>query len=163
VLFGLERKKVSIFVSCDGGMDRNAVLLALHRGFDIVRLRLGVELEDIVLKTFELNRDFVGVRLDRSQCITRKGLFDMVERIYQREDCVRHEFKVSRDVSLTEFESLLQGGVSSYNVTQSSFALIQEVRKLAEAIKSTNQYLSDQSKILEGVVNWIYRENGDKV
>jgi hypothetical protein len=160
VVFGTERKKVSVFVSCDAGMDKNGCLLALHRGFDIVKAKLGKDLEQIELKTFELNRDYLGVRVDTPICITQKGLFDIVERVYQKEEGVRHEWKVSKNMSLLEFESLLQGGVTAYNVTQSSFALITEVRKLAEALKSTNEHLVSQSKILEAVVNWIYK-NGE--
>jgi hypothetical protein len=161
VVFGIERKKVSIFISCDAGMDKNSCLLALHRGFDIVKCKLGKDLEQIELKTFELNRDYLGVRVDRPTCITRVGLYDMVERVYQKEEGVRHEWKVNKSMSLLEFESLLQGGVSSYNITQANFVLVQEVRKLAEALKYTNAQLLQQSKILESLLNWIYK-NGDK-
>lgn len=162
VLFGFQRKKVSIFVSCDAGMDKNACLLALHRGFDIVKAKLGKDIDDVTVRTFEANRDYAGVRLDREQCLTKKGLFDVIERIYQKEDVVRHEFKVAKEMSLTEFEALLQGGVSSYNITQANYALIQEVRKLADALKMTNSQLLEQSRVLEGVVKWIYRQNGEK-
>ena len=162
VIFGTERKKVSIFISCDAGMDKNGCLLALHRGFDIVKAKLGKDLEQIELKTFELNRDYLGVRVDRPTCITQKGLFEMVERVYQKEEgVVRHEWKVNKPMSLIEFESLLQGGVTSYNITQANFALVNEVKKLAEALKMTNSQLLQQSKVLEGILNWIYK-NGEK-
>lgn len=161
VLFGVERQKVSIFISCDAGMDRNSCLLALDKGFGIVRDKLGVDLDDIELKTFELNRDYLGVRVDRSTCVTRVGLYDMVERVYQKEQGVRHEFKVTQNMALKDFEALLQGGVSTANITQSNFAMLQEVRKLTEALKFTNSQLVAQSKAIEGILQWIYK-NGNK-
>lgn len=161
VLFGTERQKVSIFISCDAGMDRNSCLLALDKGFGIVRDKLGVDLDDIELKTFELNRDYLGVRVDRSTCVTRVGLYDMVERVYQKEQGVRHEFKVTQNMALKDFEALLQGGVSTANITQSNFAMLQEVRKLTEALKFTNSQLVAQSKAIEGILQWIYK-NGNK-
>lgn len=158
VVGGVERQRVSVFVSCDAGMDRNSCLLALDKGFGLAKLRLGFEVEDIVLKTFELNRDYLGVRVDRATCLTRRGLYDVVERVYSKgEGVVRHEHKISRDMGVKEFESLLMGGVSGYNVTQANFALIQEVKKLTDAVKMNNSLLVGQSKILEGVVNFIYK------
>lgn len=159
VVFGFQRDKISMFISCDAGMDRNACLLAIQRCFDIARVRLGKDLEQVTIKTFEANRDYLGVRLDRAQCLTRQGLLDTIERIYQKEDVVRHEFKVTKDMTLTEFEALLKGGVTAYNVTQSSFALIQEVRKLAEALKGTNDQLLHQGKVLDAILGWIYKNN----
>lgn len=161
VVFGVQRQKVSIFISCDAGMDKNSCLLAMDKGFGIVRAKLGRDLENIQLKTFELNRDYLGVRVDRATCVTRVGLYDMVERVYQKEEGVRHEWKISKSMPLNEFEALLQGGVTGYNITQANFALVQEVKKLTEALKFTNDQLFQQGKVLEGILQWIYK-NGDK-
>lgn len=162
VVFGEKRDKVSIFISCDAGMDKNSCLLALDKGFGIVKSRLGKDLEHICLKTFELNRDFLGVRVDRATCITRKGLYDMVERVYQKQEGVRHEWKISKEMPLAEFEALLQGGVTSYNLMQANFALVQEVKKLTEAQKMTNEQLQSQGRVLNALLDWFYKHNGGK-
>lgn len=162
VLFGSKRNKVSIFISCDAGMDRNGCLLALDKAFGIVRSRIGKDLEHVCLKTFELNRDFLGVRVDRPTCITRVGLYDMVERVYQKAEGVRHEWKISKEMPIAEFEALLRGGVTSYNIMQANFALVQEVKKLGEALKMTNNQLLQQSKVLEGILHWIYKNNDEE-
>ena len=161
VIFGTERDKVSIFISCDAGMDKNSCLLALDKGFGIVRGRLGKDLEQVYLKTFELNRDYLGVRVDRPTCITRVGLYDMVERIYQKEEGVRHEWKINKEMPLAEFEALLQGGVTSYNLMQANFALVQEVKRLTEAQKMTNSQLVEQGRLLEAIIKRIWG-NGDE-
>lgn len=156
VVFGVERKKVSIFISCDAGMDKNGCLLALDKGFGIVRARLGKDLEQVYLKTFELNRDYLGVRVDRPTCITRVGLYDMVERTYQKEEGVRHEWKINKEMPLEEFEALLQGGVTSYNIMQANFALVQEMKKIAEAQKMQNSQLLEQNRLLEAIIKRIW-------
>lgn len=160
VVGGVVRQKVSVFISCDLGMDRNSCFLAMDKGFGIARRELGVDLVNIRLETFEINRDFLGVRVDRSTCVTRTGLYDMVERIYSKTDGLRHEWKVSKEMPLAEFEALLKGGVTSYNVMQANFALVQEIKKLTEAQKMTNNQLLQQSRILEGIFKWI--NNKDK-
>src|SRR5450756_2473296 len=94
------------FIACDvGGMSHDACLLALHRWFDLAEKRLGWELNDLELLTFECNKDYYGVRVDGVQCVTKKDLYGMVERVYQKEEnLVRKEWKVSQSMSINKFE-----------------------------------------------------------
>ena len=149
VQFGLQRRKLTGRISCDAGMDRNAVLFALDRCFDIMEKRTGRRVENVVVKTFEVNRDFEKVRLDGSHCFTREGLFGEIERIYQKGDNVRVEHKISRSMSLEEFDVLLRGGVSGYNLQQAVFALVQENRRLTEAQIFQNERIACISGHLE--------------
>lgn len=96
VCFGKERRKVSGYIACDAGMSHDACLLALNRWFDLVEGRLSMPVLDVKLLTFECNKDYYGVRLDGVQCVTKKGLYGMVEGVYQKEEnMVRKEWKVS--------------------------------------------------------------------
>lgn len=145
--FGLQRGKITGRISCDAGMDKNAVLFALNRAFDIVKERSGHDLENVTLKTFEMNRDVHGIRLDGFKCYTKKGLFGMIERIYQKEeDVVRHEHKITAPMTLDEFEILMRGGVTGYNLQQAAYAIIQEQRKSQEIQKFANRELLDARK-----------------
>lgn len=158
VQFGLQRHKITGRISCDGGMDRNAVLFALNRFFDLVTERSGRRLENVVLKTFEVNRDYQGVRVDGAKCYTVKGLFDVIERIYQKEDSVvRHEVKVTKSMSVDEFQSLIQGGISSYNLQQGLFMLMQEIKGLKESVKFQNEVIGKQNRVLEALMNKILK------
>jgi hypothetical protein len=123
-------------------MDKDTALFAVHRFIDIVEHRTEKPVENLVVKTLEANRDYSGVRLDGVQCVTKTGLFGVIERIYQKEpNLVRHEFKISKPVSLDEFSALVQGGAASYNIQQGQFMLVQEVKLLTEAVKFQNGVL----------------------
>jgi hypothetical protein len=163
VCFGSQRRKISGWISCDAGMDKNACLLAVQRWFDIAETKLGHSIDDLEITTFEQNKDYVGFRLDGAQCVTKAGLFGVVERIYQKEEnVVRHEHKVTRSMSSTEFESLLQGGVPGYNATQATFVLVQKVGQLIEAQKFQNAEMVRHSRILEALLKRLFSENDRK-
>jgi hypothetical protein len=83
-------------------------------------------------------------------------LFDVLERIYQKEDSVvRTEHKVTKDMTIDEFQVLMQGGVTGYNLQQAVFALAQEVRAQKEAQKFTNEKLGQVANLLEALLNKI--------
>lgn len=159
VIFGTERDKVSCFISCDVGMDRNTCIFALEKCVGVIEQKLGHVVEDVVVRTFEANKDYSGARLDGVHCLTVKGLFDVVERVYQKEaNLVRHELKVSSPTGLEAFIGLLQGGVSQYNVTQANYALIQKVNELSEVLKSTNSNVLQLTKVTEAMFNHQVKE-----
>ena len=162
VCFGSERRKVSGYIANDFGMGKDACLFAVHRWLDIAEKHLGHSLPEVLeLTSFEQNRDFGGIRLDGVQCVTKKGLDDVIERVYQKEEgLVRAEHKVSKSMSFTEFESLLQGGVAGYNQTQAQFALMQQVGQLTEALKFTNSRLLEIEKQNQAMMKWIMDHNG---
>lgn len=139
VQFGLQRHKITGRISCDAGMDKNSVHLALSRFYDIVKERTEHEVDQVVLKTFEVNRDYAGIRLDGFKCYTKKGLFGTIERIYQKDDLVRHEHKITKPMTIDEFTALVRGGVTEYNVQQGLFVLAQKIEALTEAQKFINE------------------------
>lgn len=158
VQYGLQRKKVTGRISCDAGMDQNAILFALNRFSDAVYERTGKRLENVVLKTFEVNRDYQGVRIDGAKCYTLKGLFGVIERIYQKEeDTIRHEVKVSKPMSVDEFQNLIQGGVSAYNLQQGLFMLMEEIKGLKETVKFQNEVISKQNRVLEALTKGLFK------
>lgn len=151
VEYGVERRRITGHISCDSGMDKDALLLAVDRFVDVVKSRTGRVVESVVVRTVEINRDYLGVHLKDVQCITRKRLGDVLERIYQKEDCVRHEFKISRDMSVDELLALVQAGASSYDLQQGVFMIDQRLENLTEVVKfilrllkATNDRLSKE-------------------
>lgn len=164
VQFGLQRRKVTGRISCDVGMDKHAVLFALNRFFDIVKRRSGHDLDVVTVKTMESNRDFQGVRIDGSiKCLTKKGLFGVIERIYQKEESVvRVEQKTVKPMRLEEFEALLHGGVPHYNIEQGQFVLVQEIRRLVEAQKFVNEQVAMLARAVKALVDAdVRRQNND--
>lgn len=159
VQFGLQRKKITGRISCNSGLDRNSVFFALNRFIDIVHEQTKHRLDSVIVKTFEVNRDYLGVRIDGAKCYTLKGLFDTIERIYQKEnDLVRHEVKVSRPMSVDQFQSLISGGLSAYNLHQGLGFLIQELKEVKEAMKFQNEVISKQSRVIEALSKGFLKE-----
>jgi len=152
VQFGLVRRKITGRISCDSGMSKDTLFFAIHRFLDIVKERTGRVLDNFVVKTFEANRDYSGVRIDGLvKCYTLKGLFGVIERIYQKDDKVRHEFKVDNEMSLESFQSLISGGISTYNFQQAIFMLIQNNNRLIETIKFQNEKINQLYRLMEGI------------
>lgn len=157
VLFGLQRRRVTGFISCDAGMDFNSVHFAVNRFYDLFEERTGRVVEDVTVKTFEANRDVAGVRLDLVKCYTRREFDQVLERIYQKGDVVRGEYKVSKEMSVEQFQNLLQGGLSQYQATQAQFQTIQEVRKLTEAMKGNFRIQQQIEKQNQAILKALYR------
>jgi hypothetical protein len=149
VCFGQERRKISGYIACDiGGMSHDACLLALNRWFDIVEGRLGRAVVDLELLTFECNKDYYGVRIDGVQCVTKKDLYGMVERVYQKEEnLVRKEWKVSQPMSVNAFEAAIKKGIGEHDRVQVSFELKEEVKRVSEAVKFANSRLYELEKL----------------
>lgn len=149
IQYGLKRKKITVRISCDQGMDRHAVNFAVNRALKLIEKKVGRSLDNLVLKTFEVNRDFEGVRLDGAQCLTKKGLFDVIERVYQKGDAVRAEWKVSDRLTLDEFVGLLRGGTTQYNLVQGLFMLVKKLDALVDVVKFQNREILELKKRLE--------------
>lgn len=139
VTFGVQRKKVTCQIACDVGLNLDACLFAVRRLVDIVEGRKGSLVDKLFLRTFEANRDFQGVRIDGCKCYTRRGLFDVIERVYQKdESTVRVEHKVCESMEVDQFLSLIRGGMTNYQVTQGLFVLVKKFEQLIEAVKFSN-------------------------
>jgi hypothetical protein len=153
VCFGSERRKVSGWISCDvSGMSHDACLLALNRWFEVAESKLGFELVDVALTTFELNKDYVGVRLDGLSCVTKRGLFGLIERTYQKEESiVRREVKVSEPMSLNRFDEVAKKGFVGLEGLQSFEGLRRSVQACADALKFTNGRLLEVERLVAGL------------
>lgn len=159
VVFGTERGKATACISCDRGLERDGCLLAVRKCVEVIEGHLGYAVENVVVKTFEANKDYSGVRLDGVQCVTVKGLYDVIERVYQKEEnLVRHEFKVSTPMDLRNFEGLLKGGLGQYNITQVNFETIQELRHQEETLKLLCVQLGELTKITQALYERQLRE-----
>jgi len=151
-IFGSERKKVSGIISCDAGMSRDACLFAINRWFELVEGKLGFCINDLVITTWELNKDHAGIRIDGIQCVTKRDLYGMIERTYQKEiDLVRKEWKVSTPMSLNKFEEAVAKGLSGMEKAQDIRDLRMEVRGVWEALKFNNSRMLELGRFVEAV------------
>ena len=153
VCFGSERRQVTGYIANDvPGMERATCMFALNRLFDIIEGRLGFELRDLDLTTFEINKDYANVRLDGVQCVTKRGLYGMIERTYQKEEnLVRREVKVSSPMSVNKFEEVLQKGLVGLEQVQHFAELSRSVVGVGDALKFNNNRLLQLEKLVEGL------------
>ncbi len=153
VCFGRERRQVSGYIACDvGGMSHDACLLALNRWFEVVEGRLGYCLQDLVLQTVEFNKDYHGRRIDGFQCVTKKDLYNIIDRTYQKEeDVIRRERKVTVPMSINKFEAEIHRGIEEIGLSQERFELQEEVRRNSEALKFTNSRILEVERLTGAV------------
>lgn len=155
VQFGKRRRRITGRISCDAGMDHRAALFSVERFYDIVHELTGRVVDEVVVKTFEINRDFQGLRLDGARSFTRTTFGEYLDRIYQKGKAVRSEIKISKEVSVDQMLLLAQGGIPSFQVAQSVFELSNRLSELLETMKFQNrmiQALVKEVEHLKGIV-----------
>ena len=164
VQFGKQRRNLSGKISNDvPGMAKDTLLFALNRVLDLMEDRTGHVISDgFMLSTFETNRDYPGKRLDgKIICLTKKQLFEVIERIYQKdEDTVRCERKISSDLKVEEAVALLRNEPNDPNLAQGLFVLKERVEALTLRTQfgnkenvETNERLERLEKTFEKVVD----------
>jgi len=153
VVFGSERCLVSGVISCDEGMSRDACFFAVDRWFAIVRGVLGFDLVEVEVTSFEVNRDFVGTRIDGGLgCVTRQGLCDFIERTYQKsENVVRAERKFCQVLPVHKFEEAFDDGFVGLGGAQEFRRLYDRVLGVEGAVKGYNGRLLQVERFVEAV------------
>ena len=155
--FGSQRRKVTIRLACDAGMDKRTFSFALHRAYQIFEMQTRHAVENVTLRSLETNRDFHGVRLDSVvKCFTRKAFEEFLDRIYQKSGDLRVETKISRDMEVDEILELIHGGVPSFELTEIVLDLRREVKALVQAVKmlveTQNRIIKQQNAIRESFI-----------
>jgi DNA repair ATPase RecN len=100
----------------------------------------------------EFNKDYHGRRIDGFQCVTKKDLYGIIDRTYQKEeDVIRRERKVTQPMSINRFESEIRKGIEEIGRSQERFELHREVEKTSEALKFTNSRLLGLENLAEAM------------
>ena len=159
VHFGSERHKVSGWISYDRGMNRPACMLAVDRWIAICEKRLGREVKDLVLTTCEVNRDYDGCRLDGEvHCVSKKVFKDTLERVYQREDAVRHEFRLMKNMTLTQFDMIFNQGLDSVIGVQTVYDNSRELAELRQAQTFMNRRMMETKDSVQAIEQKIVKQ-----
>lgn len=155
IQYGLQRRRVTGFFSVKKGtrgMDQDTLLFVLQRFYDLFEKRTGRVVEDVIVKTFEFNRDVTGVRVDGVKCFTRTSLNGFLERIYQKGDVARAEVKVSQEMGVSQFEALIRGGVPYAENIQAQYLLGLKMGEILKSQKFTNRLLQNVAGLMKEVV-----------
>jgi hypothetical protein len=147
---GVKRRKITVRVSCDDGLDFRGFVFAVELIRSYVLRFYGFEPSESELHVVscEFNQDYQGLRMDGVKCLTVSDLKGVLERIYQKkENLVRSEVKVKK-ASVETIYALLKGGVTSYNIVQGLYTLVKKVENLVEGIKYLNQVNLEMRDVL---------------
>jgi len=138
---------VNVYVDCKGRYSFDYPAFCLLVGF--VKAKLGVGDDAVVLvPNYELNEDYRGIQLDGCKALTLKAFDESFERLYNKDrDTLRSEVGLSNAAMTPERAyALLKGGVTPYNIFQSVYALIQEIKAEREIWKFIARYIIDREK-----------------
>lgn len=161
IQFGKQRRKLTGQISIkkgsrSKGLVKDTLLFALNRVLDLMEYHTNHVVGDgFVLSSFETNRDYPGKRLDgKIACLTKKQLFDVIERVYQKdEDVVRVERKISQDLKVEEAVSLLRGNLPDSNVAQGLMVLTKRIDGLNTRIGFYGREIAELNEALRKLVN----------
>ena len=132
VQWGVKRQRVTGWVSSPRGLDLNGFELVVQRFLDGV----GLAAEDVMVKTAELNRDYMGMRVDGLTAVTLSDLRGSLRRIYNKPDGLRDEVKV-QPRSLQEIMRLMSdGGVPVMDIVGAVERNTEAVKQLAKAVST---------------------------
>lgn len=152
VVFGVTRKKVTVFISSDNGLTLEALRFAVKYALGIVFRMTGHDVDKVIVKTFEPNRDYRGFRLDGNLgCLTIYEFDGFLNRVYQKDDeTVRVESKISEEMPLENVFSLLRGGVCArFESSQILLVMLRKVEELIKAYKGQNRFLLELGKRID--------------
>jgi hypothetical protein len=139
--YGIKRRKITVRLSCDKGLDFRGFKLAMELIKTYILILYGFKPgdDDLHVVSCEINEDYHGLRVEGWKCLTVAGLGGALERIYRKENnLVRSEVRV-KYTSPEAIYALLKGGVQSYNVIQELHILAEKVEDLGRSMKYHNQ------------------------
>lgn len=133
-------------------------LLGKVFGYEVERA-VGYEVdheEDVMVSSCEFNKDHFGVRLDGINSVTLRDLYEGVEeKLYQRDESIRHETRILRSLTLEDLSNLVAKGTTLSHFSKRYRNIESKVGKVHE----------DYQKMVEGLVrtNKLNRKLLDKL
>lgn len=140
VVFGWKRGKVSAVIRCDDGLSCRELRFVVRDFKRRVGDVLGCVPEFNVDATrYEFLKDYLGVRLEGLKAITLTSFMGLMEKLYQKEKCLRHEVRSHVPVPVETLQGLMQGGMSTANLQQFNYLLVKDVARILEEMKRQGQ------------------------
>jgi len=162
VCFGSERGLVSGRISCDRGMNRDACMLALDKWTDMAEKHLGREVKDIVLTVCEVNRDSPGIKLDGSlHCATRQVLKNVLERVYEKEDGLRQEFRIQKNFTIAQFDEMFTKTLDGVLGDTANYDSEEKLSGIEQTQKFANRRLLDMQGSIQAIEKKIISQSSN--
>ena len=113
-IIGKSSKKATLHVSTDYPFEPTSLTILAHLFQEKLRkyCDISVTLKDIIVTTFEINQDHLLYKLEGVNCITIDSIIAQYK-LYQKQLCVREEFKIKVPVTFDLINQILQQGLIS--------------------------------------------------
>jgi hypothetical protein len=136
VVFGGKRGKVSATVSCDDGLSyRELCFVILEFKRRVCEVLGSVPDFRVEAESYEFLKDYLGFRLDGLKAVTLTSFMGLMEKIYQKENCLRHEVRSSVPVPVETLQALLLGGVSAATDRQYHFIIAERLERVVAELR----------------------------
>lgn len=150
IYFGSKTKKVTCNVSSKEPLNLRELVLVKNLFEQKVKEKLGIqELPVLMIKSIEFNNDLQGIRMDGINAVTWNDFKGVLEKVYNKEDKLRHEFKVSLPVEAESIIHLLRQGLDSYELLKNYNSLDERLGRLEEVNKRIFRELTIISKLIK--------------
>lgn len=148
---GKGTKKASMNISTDYSVNFSSLCIIGKLFQELVYKHCNIypALEDITLATIEINKDDYSLRLDGLTCIRLNTLLAEFK-IYQKENCVREEYKIKVPITFDTINKLLRNGL----ITTEIFCRLENQNKLITKLQNNfNELIKTYKKVLGKVLD----------
>lgn len=161
VQFGAKRGIISGWIKYDRGLNRPACMLALDKWRQMAEAHLGRSIkEGFFLTRCEINRDAMGASFDGSlHCATLDVLKDViVQRVYEKEDCLRQEYCVRKNMSPQQLDNLFLQGMDNFLASAAGHEQDRKLSGIEKAQKTMVGSLIDQKASIQAIQHKIINQ-----
>ncbi|MDD5418144.1 MAG: hypothetical protein PHW96_04670 [Candidatus Nanoarchaeia archaeon] len=134
--FGKKSKKATCSVSSDKPLSLREFLMAKYVFESEVKKELNIDyLPELYVKSVEINEDFRGVRMEGINAVTWTNFIGMLEKVYNKKEKVRKEYKVSVPMKADVLVSVLRNNVDVYPLIMRVDNIEKDVKGIKEIMR----------------------------
>ncbi len=137
-----ENGTAQVFIDCEGDYSFDYVSFRIL--VDRVLKELSVDdWDQVSISSPEWNLDYEGWKLDGVKALTLKAFDNSFRRIYNKKFGIRDEVKIKGAIPLDEALTVLQGGISNYNLLQTLYLAMRQSIQQNEHLDNREKFLAE--------------------
>lgn len=136
LIIGEKSKNATLHISSEPPIEMQSFLLCLACFRILIKQYANIEIstKEMVISSIELNQDYTNIRLDGLNCIRVDSLLTQ-HKIYNKDACVREEFKFKVPIEANFISSLLDKGLHyselSHKIDEESRGILSLQKQMA--------------------------------
>lgn len=147
---GIKSKKITGVISANPPLTHRETCLMAEKFMHLSKQEFSMEIspDDVKFINIEINWDYNGLRLEGCNCITLKS-FGLIEKLYNKKECIRHEYRFSGIFTYKDFINLTFGGVQYASIISQNNLFISEQKKIEQEICTLNNTVKNMMLLLK--------------